>query len=348
MKRSWIVSLAIAAIVVLGISVAFVSAPAAQNKPAGNTATKPATATTPRLADGHPDFSGFYDRDIFHGDPNQELAGQHFINRANNGNVFYDYAGANEAQLHVASDAELKNPPPYKSEYLAKVKAIQETAYGGTTALDPQMDCKPLGVPRGSTSIMQVVHRPEILALIYEANPGPAFRLIYTDGRTHPKDLDTSYFGHSIGHWEGDTLVVDVVGLNDETWLGGGQGSANNALFHTDKEHVIEKWSRNGSTLSYQATVEDPVMFTKPWVMDPRRVQLANPDDYMQAQMCVPNDRDHLIRETEKDKFLCGWCNPEAAYGVDSQKITTGQNVPENLKEGLKTKIDAAKDKQGQ
>ena len=106
---------------------------------------------------------------------------------------------------------------------------------------------------------------------------------------------------------------------------------------------MIERWTREGNSLKYQATVEDPVMFTKPWVMDTRRVQLANPDDYMQTQMCVPNDKDHLIRETAKDKFLCGWCNPEALYGVDSDKITTGQNVPAELKDGLKTKIDSAK-----
>src|SRR5205807_4534116 len=59
---------------------------------------KPASASkaTPRMPDGHPDLSGFYDRDIFHGDPNQELAVQHFINRASDGNIFYDYAGAKD------------------------------------------------------------------------------------------------------------------------------------------------------------------------------------------------------------------------------------------------------------
>jgi hypothetical protein len=198
---------------------------------------------------------------------------------------------------------------------------------------------------------MQIVQRPEIIAMMYEANPGPAFRLIYMDGRKHPTDLDTSYFGHSIGHWEGDTLVVDVVGLNDETWLGGGQGTANNALIHSDKEHVIERWTREGDQITYQATVEDPVMFTKPWVINPKRAGIANPDDYMQSQMCSHEDvngqnrKTHYVQETAKDKFLCGWCAPEVLYGVDSDKITTGQSVPEDLKDGLQTKIDEAKSK---
>ena len=62
---------------------------------------------------------------------------------------------------------------------------------------------------------------PAGIAVMYENSPGPVYRVIYTDGRQHPKDLDTSYMGNSIGHWEGDTLVIDTVGLNDETWLGG-------------------------------------------------------------------------------------------------------------------------------
>ena len=126
------------------IAVAFVAAilsvphffePTAQSHDKDKAAT--AAAPVPRLADGHPDFSGFYDRDIFHGDPNQELAGQHFINRASDGNIFYDYAGANEAQLHTATEAELKNPPPYKPEYWQRSRR-SVTAYGGNdTCLDP-------------------------------------------------------------------------------------------------------------------------------------------------------------------------------------------------------------------
>src|SRR5207237_306097 len=83
-----------------------------------------------------------------------------------------------------------------------------------------------------------------------------------------------------IGHWEGDTLVVDVVGLTDETWLGGG-GATGRAMYtsiHSDQEHVIERWSRVGDVLSYEATVEDPVALEKPWVVTPRRVKHAGAD----------------------------------------------------------------------
>lgn len=131
--------------------------------------------------------------------------------------------------------------------------------------------CKPLGVPRGAVGTMQVVQTPQVTAFLYELQPGPVFRLIYTDGRAHPKpdDLDTSFLGDSIGHWEGDTLVVDTIGLNDETWLGGGFAGPKYARIHSDQEHVIERWTRDGDTLTYEATVEDPVMLTKPWVITP-------------------------------------------------------------------------------
>jgi hypothetical protein len=333
------ISYAVVAVAFVAVlSLLLVSMPAAQES--GAASNKP----VPRLANGKPDFSGFYNRDHFSGDPIEERPGEHIINRLEGGTVFFDYAGANQAQLHVAPQSELDNPPPYKPEYQAKVKEIQKTTYGGTTALDPYNDCKPLGIPRAATSIMQVVHTPAVMAVLYEAAPGPAFRVIYTDGRKHPENLDTSFFGHSVGHWEGDVLVVDTVGLNDETWLGGGQGTSNNATIHSDQLHVVERWTRSGDTLNYTATVEDPVMFTKPWIINPRRASIAPEGDYMQTQMCSHtsvnglNRKDHMVQETDKDKFLCGWCNTGSVYGTEADKLTTGQAIPDQLKDGLKSK----------
>jgi hypothetical protein len=206
------------------------------------------------------------------------------------------------------------------------------------------MDCTPMGIPRGGIGTMQIVQSPGLIAILYEKNPGYLHRIIYMDGRGHPKDLDTSPMGDSIGHWEGDTLVVDVTGLDDETWLDGGQGHANLSTIHSDKEHVIERWTRNGDTITYNATVEDPVMFTRPWVILPKHIKIAPKGDYMQALACSHTDNEgrnrkvHMVQETEKDKFLCGWCQLGSVYGEASDKPTTGQDVPDVLKEGLKTK----------
>jgi len=90
------------------------------------------------------------------------------------------------------------------------------------------------------------------------------WRIIYMDGREHPKGdrLNPTYLGHSIGHWEGDTLVVDVVGFNDRTWL----DAAGHP--HTEQLHVVERYTRlDANTLHYEATIDDPGAYTKPWTV---------------------------------------------------------------------------------
>ncbi len=274
---------------------------------------------TPRTPGGHPDLSGFWFSGMgglpdYGKAPTGNLGN---LTRTADGSEFFDYGGANGAG--PAADDRVPddpNPMPYKPEYMSKAKTIAATAYGGTTALDPQHDCKPHGVPRMPVQQVQIVENDQYVAILYEAAPGPVYRIIYTDGRPHPSDLDTSFLGHSIGHWEGDTLVTDVVGLNDETWLGGATAS-----IHSDKEHVAERWTRKGDELTYEATVEDPVMFTKPWTITPRRSKIAAAGDYIQPQMCLNNDKPHIIQPTAADQFKCNWCQKDAdtVYGEGAE-----------------------------
>jgi hypothetical protein len=176
-----------------------------------------------------------------------------------------------------------------------------------------------------------VVSSPEATAILYEASPGPYYRVVYTDGRPHPTDIDTSYMGHSIGHWEGDTLIVDTVALDDTTWLGGPGDS-----LHSDKEHVVERWTRKGNAVGIETTVEDPVMFAKPWVLNPRKVTLVtgNPSDYgnyILPAMCNTNDKDHF---RVNDKYICNWCAPDSLYGGDSDKLTVPDAVRKKANPG--------------
>ena len=264
---------------------------------------------TPRASDGHPDLSGFYYNVL-------PATGK----RNADGTVVFGFNTRGIAPLPQYPEP---TEPSYKPEYLAKVKAIVDNQYGSATPDDPNFDCKPSGVPRVSTGPLQIVQTPKLIVILYESNfISETFRLIYTDGRPHPKpdDLDPSYYGDSIGHWEGDTLVVDVVGLNDETWLGGAQGhteppafgeSTNHqitekyALVHSDKEHVIERYTRHGNMITYEATVEDPVMFTKPWVLTPRHLILRPSDDRFLESFCqvASTDKNHLIRPSKDDQF---------------------------------------------
>jgi hypothetical protein len=326
MKTPRLISYSVVAAAWLGLF-SFISVSAAQNTtPDANTSAK----QTPRALDGHPDLTGFWAQAVagipgYGKDPLGEAGN---LTRTADGSVLFLYGGA-EAQNPIPGVARpaapVRSEPSYKPEYAAKVKEILATVYGSSTALDPIMDCKPLGVPRTGVGVeehLQIVQHPNIVALLWENDPGPVYRVVYTDGRPHPKDLDTSYMGHSIGHWEGETLVVDVVGLNDETWIGGGTQGPKGANIHSDKEHVMERWTRNGDDLTYEATVEDPVMFTKPWVITPQHTHLAVEGDYIQPEMCVANDKKHLIQPSESDQFLCTFCqkDPDAVYGKGASK----------------------------
>jgi hypothetical protein len=331
------------------------SVPVSAQEGPTSAASAPQSKPTPRTPDGHPDFSGFYNlADIYHGDPHDEKPGQHVVERSADGSVFFDYGGANGAGGEAGGGARVRQTqngkvnfldrlcvscenPPYKPEYMAKVKAIADAEYDATSPLDPEYDCIPYGVPRGSVRgggsyAMQIVQNSKMIAFLYEDRPGPYFRIIYLDGRSHPADLDKSYFGDSIGHWEGDTLVVDVVGLNDETWLGSGRVGPKLAMMHSDQMHVVERWSRNGDVITWEATVEDPVMFTKPWVMTPRQTQLAAPDDYIRPTMCIPYDKPHVMKSdltpySEETTSSSGKSVAAAAAATSVSKMAGNWNV---------------------
>jgi hypothetical protein len=226
--------------------------------------------TAPRTPDGRVDLSGFWSgappnpntpsgaNETGRGNP----AGFGFVGgvmqRHPDGSIIYDpsteyNSESGAGRICVSDDCQAPNQPPYNAEWMEKVRKIAATEFGGTTPLDPVQDCRPLGVPRAGVNGIYIVQTPQVAAILYEAAPYSTFRLIYTDGRPHPKDLEPNWWGHSIGHWEGDTLVVDVVGITDETWLGGG-GAVGRTMYtsvHSDKLHVTERWTRTGDVLTY-------------------------------------------------------------------------------------------------
>ena len=132
---------------------------------------------------------------------------------------------------------------------------------------DPEGYCLPPGGPRmmATPYPMEIIQLPEQkrIIMIFEGATH-IWREIYMDGRPHPQgdDLNPTYLGHSVGRWEGETLVVDVVGFNEQTWMD---------YFghpHTDMLHVIEKFSRpNKGTLAYEATFDDPGAYTRPFTV---------------------------------------------------------------------------------
>jgi hypothetical protein len=130
---------------------------------------------------------------------------------------------------------------------------------------EPYTRCKPSPGPRLWTTAygFEILDVPESQRIYILNNGGPhSFQTIYMDGRPHPtgSDLVPSYYGHSIGRWEGDTLVIDTVGFNERVWMN------RDALPHTDRMHLVERLTRTDFyTLKYEVTIDDPGAYTAPW-----------------------------------------------------------------------------------
>jgi hypothetical protein len=132
-----------------------------------------------------------------------------------------------------------------------------------THQLEPHARCKASGVARVFLTPygVEIVDLPELQRVyIFDVGGPHTYRTIYMDGRTHPADYEPDYYGHSIGWWDGDTLVVDTVGFNEGFWLDRGQ------LPHTEKLHTVERFTRTDfNTLRYELTIDDPGAYTAPF-----------------------------------------------------------------------------------
>lgn len=125
----------------------------------------------------------------------------------------------------------------------------------------PLVNCKPAGGPSFFNSPgFEIVQVPELEKIFMLNIAGPhSWRVVYMDGREHPDNLRPTYLGHSIGHWEGDTLVVDSVGFNEKFWVRGSYPT-------TDQLHLVERFSRPTRTsFTYEVTIDDPGAYTGPW-----------------------------------------------------------------------------------
>lgn len=149
------------------------------------------------------------------------------------------------------------NVIPYLPAALEQRKKNFETRQ----TADPRAKCWTLGTPRGIyyPEPFQILQRDRDLTVVFQF--GQSVRTIHTNGTLHPVETDNQFWlGDSRGHWEGDTLVVDVTDFNDETWL----DRAGN--FHSTALHVVERWKLlDANTIEYRATLEDPNVFSRPW-----------------------------------------------------------------------------------
>jgi hypothetical protein len=209
-------------------------------------ASEAQTYKAPRTADGKPDLNGIWQAlntanwDI---QSHEARAGEV---------VALGAVGAVPAGLGVVEGGEIP--------YLPAAAAKKKENFENRLTADPEIKCYLPGVPRATYMPypFQIVQTPQHILIAYEY--ASANRTIYMDKA--PPSPNDSWMGHSVGHWEGDTLVVDVTSLNDQTWF----DRAGN--FHSDALHVVERYTPiSHDALAYEATIEDPKVFSRPWKM---------------------------------------------------------------------------------
>ena len=227
-----------------------------------------ATAPTPRMASGKPDMTGNWTSSGMNWRYGNRRCGptQTECTRAINQTMDFEF----EAPSRFGP-----NRPLYKPEHWDKVQQLDMW----TNKEDPVMTCQPLGIPRQGPPRRIVQTANDIIFFYTQYADGGGgqgeYRIIPTDGRKHDpaRTIESKYYGYTVGHWEGDTLVLDSVAFVDTTWL------ARGGFFHSDQMRVVERLTRQGDQVTYEVTVEDPEVLVEPWVMTPKTLRLnPNPD----------------------------------------------------------------------
>ena len=149
---------------------------------------------------------------------------------------------------------------------------------------DPEANCLPTGVPRQSPYPWRIVQDKTHFFIIFEGNIH-SYRQIFMDGRKHPADPDPTWYGNSIGSWDGDTLVIDTIGFNDKFWF----DFAGHP--HSEKLHTVERFKRtDAATLVIDTMIDDPVDYTKSFTIS--FTARAQPNGELTEYICQENQQD--------------------------------------------------------
>ncbi len=161
---------------------------------------------------------------------------------------------------------------------------------------DPEANCLPTGVPRQAPYPWRIVQTPAYVFFLFEGNIH-SYRQIFINGK-HPEDPDPTWYGHSTGRWDGDTLVVDTVGFNDRFWF----DFAGHP--HTEKLHVVERFRRpEFDRLDYEVVIDDPGAYTKPFTLVGHSAYQR--DTELLEYICNENnqDVDHIVGKDPRNKY---------------------------------------------
>ncbi len=234
MNRRAYLALAFAAIfVACGVAAAQDSGASAKTKTV-------VSYSPPRLADGTPDFRGIWQART---------------------TAYVNIEGHSAEPGVPASKSIVVDPPDGKIPYLPDALKQRNKNYADRASVDPRLNCFQAGVPRAVLlpTPFQFFESVGYLAVVYQEDH--AYRIVLPSTVPHDDGIDF-YMGDSRGHWDGNTLVVDVTDLGDATWL----DEAGN--YHSDQLHVVERYTLLGpDKMNYEATMDDPMVYAKPWTI---------------------------------------------------------------------------------
>jgi len=229
------------------------------------------TAPTPRLADGKPNLTGMWrsgSKFFIWNYGSRRCGPTQLTGCSTQWNQTIDFA-------FEAASRFGPNRPIYRPEHWDEVIYLDMW----TNRYDPIMTCQPMGIPRQGAP-GRIYHTEADITLLYgrggDGGGGyPDFRVIATDGREvdERQVIQTKYTGHSVGHWEGDTLVIESIGFSPATWL------ARGGFFHSEDMKVTERFTRQGDQMLYEVTVEDPEVLLQPWEQNPMLMTIADEGD---------------------------------------------------------------------
>jgi len=284
------------------------------------------TYTPPRTPDGQPDISGMYEPGWIN-QPAEVAVGGAWKPPVPKGgkSIGPTDFGAREAaekdptrtQIEQSRKPMVVDPPdgkipmqPWVAEMRKKIYDNQEKA----EYLDPRVRCLQAGVPRANTPVYynsyQILQKPGYVVIVYEWNH--MTRIIPLDGRPHLDPRIKLPMGDSRGRWEGNTLVVDVTNFNDDTWVLGhggiGEGqpaetaTSGHGVVHSPELHVVERYTPvNKDLIRYEARIEDPKAFTRPFTVSFDAMARGRADHQIFEYACHEGNRDGILMATGVD-----------------------------------------------
>jgi hypothetical protein len=236
-------------------------------------------APAPRLPGGKPDLSG-----IWH-------AGNRVPCTPEIGQFIECGAEIGGSKLTLDLGMDLRGGLPYQpwAAALAKQRAADFSRD------DPHVRCLPDNPPRSWTlpHLTKALHTPKLLVLLYEVNA--MYRQIFVDGRPFPQDMNPTWNGYSVGHWEGDTLVVETRGFRDNLWID------MNGSPMSDAAKMTEKFRRpNFGTMEIELTIDDPKVYTKPFTV--HLTESLEADTELVDEFCLENEKSYERMQRSRGK----------------------------------------------